>query len=232
MKRTFVLTLVMALLVIAEVANAATSHELVGYDDLESFCQYQGMLGNLADVDKEFKMLLEPPNYPNFQGMYTIVSQLLERARTSEKHLAVLKNPTCNISKYISGLLMYYDAYKTEIKENIRNTGTDRDIVSVIESFKKKLGIKFLSSIVFDRQRVRLNNVCGSYINEIAQSKRNGHFDNIRSFNCEGGVLYTVTELIDTVQLLTEEVEKLKQRISSMSKSECTTNEVCTKPGN
>lgn len=213
MIRKFVLTSFMVLFVIMKMANAFAFYELGVYGDSATFCQYQGMLGDLAEVDKEFKMLLEPPNYPNFQSMYTTISQLLKQVHMSEKHLEVLRNPECNVSKYASALLVYYEDNKAKIRENIKNFGPDRDIARVLESFKKELGIKFFSSIILDRQRVRLNTVCKSYAQDIKKTKRKGYFDGVRSFNCQGGVMFTLMELIDMVQMLTEEVDQLKQRL-------------------
>lgn len=199
--------------------NAFTYHELSAYSDSDTFCQYEGMLGNLDEADKEFKMLLESPNHPNFQSMYTIVFQLLKRSRMSEKYLEVLKNPECNVSKYTRKLLTYYEDNEEKIKENIKDVGIDQNVAIVFESFKKELGIKFFSSIILDRQRVRLNTVCKYHAQEVKKKKRKGYFDGVRSFNCEGGVMFTLMELIDTVQMLTEEVDQLKQQCVPKLKS-------------
>ena len=216
MKRKFILILLIALFVAMEVASAVTSHESITPDELDTFCKYQGMLGNLAEADKEFKMLLEPPNYPNFQSMYMVVSQLSQQIRTSKKYLEMLKNPTCNVSKYTRGLLTYYEANKVKIQENIKNVAPNRDIVNVLESFKKEIGIKFLSSIVLDKYgSKKLSDYAGR---------------GCTGSDCWSTMAYTVADLLDIVQILAEKVDQLERCTESIPQCDCTVHRVCTNP--
>jgi hypothetical protein len=200
MKRKFVLILFVVLLVIVKMVNAAGLHELTVCEDPTKFCQYQGMLGNLDEVDKEFAMLLESPNHPNFQSMYTTVSQLLEKVRTSEKHLEVLRNPECNVSKYTRKLLTCYEANKEKIKENTKNESLGQDIIAVFESLKEKVGTGFLSTMILDNLRIQMHTACMSPTGDV------GHH------NCKYTTSRTLMELINTVQVLAKELEQLKRQ--------------------
>ena len=146
MKTKFILSVsLLTLFIFLLSGSAAASRDSIDCMDLNMFCKYQGLRGNLERASEEFDMLLEPISNPNFQVMQVVIDRIIGCACSSEKHMDILKNnPNCNVSKYTNGLLRFYIDNKEKIIKHMQKEDPDLEIVILFDYFKDKAGNDFL----------------------------------------------------------------------------------------
>ena len=127
MKTKFILTSFLILFV--SLFNEGIFAYAFRCDEVEKYCNYQGMYANLDGAQEEFQMLLEPPRHANFQQMFSVLLYIHDCGTENQDCIRTLKNPDCNISKYTQKLIAFYD----DNKENIN----DKFVVDMIEFLKK-----------------------------------------------------------------------------------------------
>lgn len=138
MKTKIILTLFLVLLMALFNRGVFAYILMCECDEVNTYCNYDGMYHNIDGADEEFKMLSEPSRHANFQDMFTVISYIFDCAKENPVCMEKLKDPNCSISKYTKKLVEFYE---NDNKASIN----DERVVMEFEGFKKGEGKMFFS---------------------------------------------------------------------------------------
>ena len=131
--------LIFVLLMTTSLSNSVFSYRDSKCELVEELCQYEGILNNIDIANEEFEMLLESPLHPNFENSFY---SLLYFLNCVNKNLALMKQqPNCKALRYLKKLISFYQAHKTELKNNISNVSIEiaNELDALIPDIKARL---------------------------------------------------------------------------------------------